>query len=120
MKRTILYIEDNDMNTLVVKRLLESSSFELVAVPSAEEGIELARRIHLSLILMDLKLPGMDGLTATRTLKADPRLREIPIIAVTGQVERRDQCFEAGCADCLLKPLTYSKLLIAVQRYGVY
>ena len=120
MKITVLYIEDNDINTLVVKRMLGQGNIELLNVPTAEEGLELAKNRHLNLILMDIGLPGMDGLTATRQLKADPQLRNIPVIAVTGYEDRKEECFAAGCEDCLIKPITRAKLLIACQRYGVY
>jgi CheY-like chemotaxis protein len=120
MKQLILYVEDNDLNVLVVKRLLESSNFELIAVDSAEEGLLIAESRRPSLILMDLNLPGMDGLTATRKLKAVPTLRPIPVIAVTGDRNREEECWQVGCEDCLVKPLTRAKLLIALQRYGSY
>jgi CheY-like chemotaxis protein len=117
----ILCIEDNPVNMLVVQRILESQSFvEILQATSAEEGIQLARKHVPNMILMDLALPGMDGLMATRIIKEDAELQHIPIIAVTASsLYSKEDCLNAGCADFVTKPVTMSRLLIALHRFGM-
>ena len=79
-KKTILVIEDNDLNLKLVHRLLKIGGYQVVAAADAESGLEMARRQHPDLILMDIQLPGMDGLSATRALKNDLDLGRIPVI----------------------------------------
>jgi CheY-like chemotaxis protein len=118
---TVLCIEDNEANMLVIQRIMESQSMKLIPAFTAEEGIELARKYRPNLILMDLNLPGMDGLTATQILKRDIALQEIPIIAVTASSAITAQtCFDAGCEDHILKPVTLSKILVLFQKHGVF
>jgi CheY-like chemotaxis protein len=117
---SILCIEDNAANMLVVRRIVESQAFHLITATDAEEGIRLAQTQHPSLILMDMNLPGMDGLEATRRIKQIPHIAHIPIIAVTASsVYDREVCLGAGCSDFIMKPVTLSKLLIVLQRYGI-
>lgn len=118
---TVLYIEDNDANRLVIQRIVENWSFNLLQAKSAEEGLELARQRRPNLILMDIGLPGIDGLEATRLLKQDPNLKNIPVIAITGATSIDPQEYlDAGCVDCILKPITISKVLTAIRQHWVY
>jgi two-component system, cell cycle response regulator DivK len=119
-KFSILCIEDNAANMLVVQRIVESQAFHLIQAGTAEEGMEKAIVERPNIILMDMNLPGMDGLEATRIIKQNASLAHVPIIAVTASsVYTKEKCVEAGCADFIPKPVTLSKLLIVLQRYGV-
>jgi CheY-like chemotaxis protein len=115
---SILCIEDNAANMLVVQRIVESQAFHLLTATNAEEGIRIAVRERPHLIEMDMNLPGMDGLEATRQIKKIPQIATVPIIAVTASTfYDKELCLAAGCADYLLKPVTLSKMLIVLQKY---
>lgn len=103
----ILVVEDTPLNAEMVTDLLESDGHEVVVATSAEEGLELARRVRPALILMDISLPNMDGLAATQVLKADPATRNIPVVALTAHAMHGDEARvrEAGCAGYLTKPI---------------
>lgn len=105
--QTILVIEDNPLNLELVTDLLEAGGFVVSPARTAEEGLRLARELALDLILMDLSLPGMDGLAATRALKTDPATRRLPVIALTAHAMKGDQqtALEAGCDGYLSKPI---------------
>lgn len=105
--QTILVIEDNPLNLELVTDLLEAGGFVVSPARTAEEGLRLARELPLDLILMDLSLPGMDGLAATRALKTDPATRRLPVIALTAHAMKGDQqtALEAGCDGYLSKPI---------------
>jgi two-component system, cell cycle response regulator DivK len=106
MKR-ILVIEDNPMNLELVTDLLEASGFSVAHARTAEEGLRLARESLPDLILMDISLPGMDGLAATRALRADAATRQLVIIALTAHAMKGDEesALEAGCDAYLAKPI---------------
>src|SRR5215813_4706973 len=120
LKFSILCIEDNAASMLVVQRIVESQAFHLIQADSAEEGIQKALEERPNLILMDMNLPGIDGLEATRRIKEHISLVHVPIIAVTASsVYTKEKCLAAGCADFIPKPVTLSKLLIVLGRHGV-
>jgi len=115
---SILCIEDNDANMLVIQRIVESQAFHLFKANTAEAGIAMARQYPPDLILMDMNLPGIDGLEATRLLKRDTQLSHIPVIAVTASTMiSREVALAAGCADHVMKPVSLSKLLVVLKRY---
>jgi CheY-like chemotaxis protein len=103
----ILVIEDNAANLELVTDVLEASRFRVTPARTAEEGLRLARELLPDLILMDLSLPGMDGLAATRALKADPATCHLPVIALTAHAMRGDATMasQAGCDGYLIKPI---------------
>ncbi|MBL8131505.1 MAG: response regulator [Anaerolineae bacterium] len=105
----VLYIEDNPENRMLVRRVLMASdeAFQVHEADSARKGIDLARQISLDIILMDLSMPEMDGLSATRALRAIPQLRAVPIIALTANVMRGDKerSLAAGCDGYISKPI---------------
>lgn len=107
MNATILIVEDNLLNMELVTDLLEAHHFRVLQARTAEEGLRLARELCPDLILMDLSLPGMDGLAATRALKADPKTRDIRIVALTAHAMRGDEknALDAGCDGYLSKPI---------------
>ncbi len=118
---TILIIEDNDSNLRLARLLLESASHEVLAATDAEAGLTVARTKHPDLILMDIQLPGMDGLEATRLLKLDEATRSIPVIAVTALAMKGDEerIRAVGCDGYIAKPLRYKELLAMVASHLV-
>ena len=103
----ILLVEDNPVNMELATDLLEVAGYEVIQAGTAEEGCQLARTTAPDLILMDVRLPGMDGLTAAGLLKRDAATRTIPIIALTAQAMKGDQekALEAGCDGYITKPI---------------
>jgi two-component system cell cycle response regulator DivK len=114
----ILVIEDNPSNMKLAVFLLEKEGYEVVQAIDAEEGIRIARQRLPGLILMDVQLPGMDGLAATRLLKADAETRHIKIIALTAFAMRGDQekIKAAGCDAYIAKPIRYKEFLKVVAQ----
>lgn len=114
----ILLVEDDPVNRRQVAFLLQANGYDVCAVASAPEAFTAAAERHPALILMDLQLPGMDGLTATRQFKAQPATREIPVVALTANVMDEDavKAREAGCEGYVTKPCEQSQLLEEVRR----
>jgi two-component system cell cycle response regulator DivK len=104
---TVLVVEDHPMNRKLFRDIL-SIQFSVVEAGSAEEAEELLRTISPHLILMDIQLPSMDGLTLVRRLKGRPATASIPIIAISAHAMPRDieQARAAGCIDYITKPIT--------------
>ncbi len=112
MSATILVIDDNPTNLKLVSELLEFEGHQILRAVDAEEALVVLAGNLPELILMDIALPGMDGLTLTRKLKADERTRHIRIIALTAYAMRGDdqRAFDAGCDDYITKPIDTRKL----------
>jgi two-component system, cell cycle response regulator DivK len=117
--KKLLVVEDDPiiMNLIVI--LLEREGYAVVQAATAEEGIELAGAQVPALILMDVALPGMDGLEATRILKQRPGTAGIPIVALTAQAMKQDaeRARDAGCDGFIVKPLSTREFLGDVARY---
>lgn len=114
----ILIIEDNPLNMELAEDLLVDEGFEVLPAADAITGIEIARSERPDLILMDLQLPGIDGLQATQMLKADERTRTIPIVALTAHAMNHhdDQAKRAGCCDFISKPIDTDRFPDQVRR----
>jgi two-component system, cell cycle response regulator DivK len=117
-QKTILVIEDNDMNMKLVRAVLELDHHRVIEATDAETGIRLAIENRPDLILMDIQLPGMDGLSAARTIKADPDLKEIPIFAMTGFAMKDDKqkASDIGFTGYIVKPFRIKELLEAIAQ----
>ena len=113
----ILIIEDNAANMKLASLLLLNVGHTISCAGDAETGLTLARTAHPDLILMDIQLPGMDGLAATAVLKQDPLTAGIPVIALTALAMKADQEKSqiAGCDDYIAKPLRYKELYAAID-----
>jgi CheY-like chemotaxis protein len=112
MSATILVIDDNPTNLKLVSELLEFEGHQILRAVNAEEALVVLAGNLPELILMDIALPGMDGLTLTRNLKADERTRHIRIIALTAYAMKGDdqRAFDAGCDGYVTKPIDTRKL----------
>jgi two-component system, cell cycle response regulator DivK len=108
----VLIVEDNPRNLKLVRDVLNHVGFRTLEAETAEDGLELARTEQPGLILMDVQLPGMDGLQALERLRADPRTADIRVVAVTAFAMQRDRerCLEAGFDDYLEKPIDVREL----------
>ncbi|MBN1286407.1 MAG: response regulator [Anaerolineae bacterium] len=115
----ILYIEDNPANRMLVQRVLLAEDIEVVEAEDAMIGIDLAMREKPDLILMDLQLPSMDGLTATRHLRAIDSLKDVPIIALTANVMKEDieKARAAGCNGFIGKPIDIDVLPREIKKH---
>ncbi len=112
----ILIVEDNPSNMTFARFLLESAGYTVISATDAEAGLTLAREAHPDLILMDIQLPGMDGLEATAILKRDDATRAIPVIALTALAMKGDEerIRGAGCDGYIAKPLRYKEILATI------
>jgi two-component system, cell cycle response regulator DivK len=117
----VLIVEDNPANMTLAVFLLESAGYTVIRAIDAEAGLTLARDQRPDLILMDIQLPGMDGLEATRLLKQDEATRDIPVIALTALAMKGDEARirAAGCDGYIAKPLAYKDFLdVMAARLG--
>jgi len=114
----ILLAEDNEITLNILFDLLRSRSFRVVVARNGEEAIERARETHPALIVMDIQMPGMDGLEATRRIRAEAELDGIPIIALTALAmpNDRERCLAAGANDYMSKPLSLGRLARAIDH----
>ena len=119
MSKRILVVEDQEDNRRIVRDLLKSVGFEILEAVTGEEAVTQAETYVPDLILMDIQLPGLDGYEATRRIKANPLLRQIPIIAVTSFALSGDdiRALEAGCDGYISKPYSPRALLAKVQSH---
>jgi CheY-like chemotaxis protein len=118
-RKRVLVIEDNELNMKLVAALLSISHFEVIKAANAEQGLQLARKERPDLILMDIQLPGMDGLTATRLLKEDGNLKDTPVIALTSYAMQGDEqkAFAAGCTGYIPKPIDTRKFIELLEEF---
>jgi two-component system cell cycle response regulator DivK len=117
--KTVLVIEDNEINMKLIRTFLEIGKYRILQASDAETGLRLAREKHPDLILMDIQLPGIDGLSAGQFIKSDPDLKKIPIIAVTGNAMQKDkeEAMDIGFAGYLLKPFSIDVFLETIANF---
>ena len=116
---TVLVVEDNEMNMQLVEYLLEEGGFDILKASSGEEALQLTHDQTPDLVLMDIHLPGMDGLSVVRQMKEDSRTKTIPILALTAHAMRgdRDRFLQAGCDGYISKPIDVKTFVPSIQRY---
>jgi len=120
--RKVLVVEDNDMNMQLVEYLLEEGGYQIAKASSGEEALAATHDTAIAapdLILMDIHLPGMDGLSVVRELKSNPRTAHTPILALTAHAMRgdRDRFLEAGCDGYISKPIDVKTFLASIEQY---
>ena len=115
----ILIVEDNPLNVELATDLLEAGGFRIQATRTAEDGIRLAHEIMPDLVLMDISLPGMDGLCATKTLKADPATRHLIVIGLTAHAMKGDEgtALDAGFDGYLTKPIDTRAFVPRIKEF---
>jgi two-component system cell cycle response regulator DivK len=118
---TVLVVEDNAANMTLATFLLQSAGHTVLGATDAEAGLTMAREQQPDLILMDIQLPGMDGLRATALLKLDPATRHIPVIALTALAMKGDEerIRAAGCDGYIAKPMRYKEFLAAIAAMSI-
>lgn len=116
---TVLVVEDNEMNMQLVEYLLEEGGYEILKATSGEEAIKLTSEKLPDLILMDIHLPGMDGLSVVRQMKDNDRTQQIPILALTAHAMRgdRDRFLQAGCDGYISKPIDVKTFVPSIEKY---
>jgi two-component system, cell cycle response regulator DivK len=119
MSKRILVVEDTENNRRILNDLLTRSGFEVIEANDGEKGVAMASERKPDLILMDIQLPIVDGYEATRRIKSDPALREIPIIAVTSYALSGDEAKAraAGCDGYVAKPFSPRVILATVREF---
>ena len=117
--KTILVIEDNELNMKLVKSLLKMGNYGILEATDAETGLKLLHEKKPDLILMDIQLPGMDGLTATKIIKTDPDMKDIPVVAFTSFAMDGDEdiALNAGCVGYITKPLDTQNFLETLEEF---
>jgi two-component system cell cycle response regulator DivK len=115
----VLYVEDNFENKLFVRRVIESMGHEVMEAETGPDSLIMAAERKPDLILMDVNIPGIDGLETTIRLKQDPELAAIPVIALTANAMKgdRERCLAAGCDGYMQKPVGVSDLRREITRY---
>jgi two-component system cell cycle response regulator DivK len=118
-KGTILYVEDNPDNRLLVRRVLLSEDYSLLEATDAMDALNMLKTTRPDLILMDINMPDMDGYTLTAKIKSLPGFERVPILAVTANVMRGDKekTLEAGCDGYIQKPLDIEQLTREIEKF---
>ncbi len=111
-RATVLYVEDNYENLMLIKRVLQAEGYQVLEAASVEEGLQQARETQPDLILVDIHLPGADGLEMAAHLRADPQFAQTPILAITANVldRERERSLQAGCNGFIQKPIDVDNL----------
>ncbi len=114
----ILIVEDNEKNRKLLRDLLQVKGYKTIETETAEEGIRLAQESQPALILMDIQLPGIDGISALKRLRAEPKTRDIPVIAVTASAmtNKRETMLAEGFDGYQTKPISVNDFLEEVRR----
>jgi two-component system cell cycle response regulator DivK len=119
-QKTVLYVEDNEFNRKIVRQLLSSTTYRLLEATDGEQGVATAIETQPDVILMDVQLPSLSGLDATRRIRQDPTTARIPIIVVTSFAMSGDEqkAQEAGASAYLAKPYSPRELLALIRRFA--
>jgi len=120
-KKLILIVDDNEKNRKYLRVVLQKTGYGVLEAEDGEEGVRLARENLPAVILMDVRMPRMDGIEATRILKSDSATSKIPVVITTSSAmkgNREKIVSETGCDDYITKPVEINTLLSAVKRYA--
>ena len=118
-QKTILVIEDNELNMKLLRGILSTTVYEMIEAVDAETGLIMVREYRPDLVLMDIQLPGMDGLSATKVIKSEESIKDIPIVALTSYAMQGDKekALKAGCAGYITKPFDAKNLLKTIKEF---
>ncbi|MFO7881317.1 MAG: response regulator [Kosmotogaceae bacterium] len=121
MKKTkrILIVEDNENNMYLMKFILERSGYEVIGARNAMDGIKMAIEIVPDMVIMDIQLPGIDGLEATKRIKSTEKGKNIPVVAVTSYAMTgdRERVLSAGCDGYIVKPINPETFVAEVEKH---
>jgi two-component system cell cycle response regulator DivK len=119
MGKTILIVEDEPKNLKLLRDLLQRFGYEILEAPDGEQGVKITMEKIPDLILMDIMMPKMDGLEATRIIKADNKTKHIPVIALTSYAMKgdREKTIEAGCDGYIAKPIDIQEVLKIIEHF---
>jgi CheY-like chemotaxis protein len=114
----VLLVEDNEMNRDILSRRLSRRGYVVVFAMDGQQGVEMARSEKPDIILMDMSLPIIDGWEATRRVKSDNAIRDVPVIGLTAHAMSgdREKALEAGCDDYDTKPVEFDRLITKIER----
>ncbi|HEX4150132.1 MAG TPA: response regulator [Pirellulales bacterium] len=121
----VLIVEDNSTNARLTAHMLKAGGYQTAIAPDGQQGLDMARELLPDLVLADLQMPGLDGLSLTRLLKQDAATAGIPIVALTAHAmaDHREQALEAGCVAFIAKPIRLQSFLDEVcdvlQRHAI-
>lgn len=118
MTKTVLIVEDNELNMKLFHDLLEAHGYKTLQTKDGMEALELARKHHPNLVLMDIQLPEVSGLEVTKWIKEDEELKSIPVIAVTAFAMKGDEekIREGGCEAYIAKPISVSNFIEVIEK----
>ncbi len=118
MTKKILIVEDNPKVVDLVQMILEHLGYVPIVAMTGKQGVNLAASHLPDLILLDISLPDMDGFTAARQIRQNPKTHSIPILATTGRVssEDKEKCLQSGCDDYIVKPFTLKQLASLIEK----
>jgi two-component system cell cycle response regulator DivK len=119
MSKTVLIVEDNELNMKLFHDLLEAHGYNTIGTRNGIEALDLARKHHPDLVLMDIQLPEVSGLEVTKWLKDDPQLKTIPVVAVTAFAMKGDEerIRQGGCEAYISKPISIGTFIATVRRF---
>jgi two-component system, cell cycle response regulator DivK len=119
VRKCVLIVEDNPLNMKLFSAMIGAQGYEVLQAGDGAQGLDLARRLHPDLIIMDIQLPGISGLEVTRNLKADDSTRQIPIVATTAFAMRGDEemILASGCDAYMSKPIAISPFLELIETF---
>lgn len=117
----VLVIDDDPLNLKLVKAILRGQDYNVITEPDAEAGYRTAKRERPAVILMDIGLPGLDGVQATRKILSDPDLRNVPIIAMSAHAlpDTVERAMDAGCVQYITKPIDTRSFVDTLDAYAV-
>lgn len=117
--KVVLVVEDDELNLKLVREILEFNGFETLQATNGGEALEMIRTKSPSLVLMDIQMPAMDGIEATKRMKADPTTCDIPVIALTSSAMKgdREAILAAGCDAYMSKPIDIHRFLELIQGF---
>ena len=117
--KTVLVVEDEEDIRILLKAVLESEGYRVAEATTGKDAVSTALEIVPQLILMDISLPLLDGLSATRQIKVEESLRDVPIVAVSAYHTARRRAIQAGCSDLIGKPVDIEELKAVVRKLAV-
>lgn len=117
--RNVLVVEDNEKNRKLMRVILKAKGYTVIEAATGEEALGILKAQKPDIILMDIQLPGIDGITLVKQIKADTAIKDIPIIAVTAYAMKGDEqkILDAGCNAYISKPINTQELPLMVEKY---